>query len=121
MRLAEKRLSSWNGHGDFDFLHARFRISAMAVLCSLLVLSNPLPWQQRLRSHDSLQPPWHDHHPDRLAMADCRPAASLHLARTIDRLVDELSFADLVASYSGRGSTPHRPDLLLKAVLYLVP
>jgi hypothetical protein len=43
----------------------------------------------------------------------------MDLAQTIDRFVDRLSLHDLVASFSGRGSTPHRPDLMLKAVLFL--
>ena len=41
------------------------------------------------------------------------------LARKIARLVDEeLDLEPLFSSYAGRGSLPHRPDLLLKMVLY---
>ena len=40
------------------------------------------------------------------------------LARKIARLVDELDLEPLFSSYAGRGSLPHRPDLLLKLVLY---
>jgi hypothetical protein len=39
------------------------------------------------------------------------------LARTIDALVDRLSLEGLVRSYPNRGSTPHRPDLMLQAIL----
>src|SRR5207245_427768 len=90
------------------------------IVCSLLVL-NQLPfWQQRLLSDDFVQPPWHDLHPARLALAQSL-SASPHfaLAVTIDRLVDSLDLADLVASYASRGSKPQRPDLLLKVVLFL--
>ena len=41
-----------------------------------------------------------------------------HLARVIDQAVDRLDLTDLVAAYAGRGSLPHPPALLLKAVLY---
>jgi transposase len=41
------------------------------------------------------------------------------LARKIARLVDEdLDLDPLFSSYAGRGTPPHRPDLLLKLVLY---
>jgi transposase len=43
---------------------------------------------------------------------------SEHLARRIDWLVDRLDVRMLFASYDGRGSRAHRPDLLLKMVLY---
>jgi transposase len=42
-----------------------------------------------------------------------------HRARLISRLVDqELNLEPLFKSYSGRGSTPHRPDLLIKMLLF---
>ena len=42
-----------------------------------------------------------------------------HLARKISRLVDEdLDLGFLAGAYAGRGSRPHRPDLLLKLALY---
>jgi hypothetical protein len=84
------------------------------------VLNNLFPWQERLRSRDFVQPPWEDRHPARLAIEADLPSDSLRLARAIDSLVDQLSLRHLVASYRGRGSTPHRPDLLLKAVLFCV-
>ena len=41
------------------------------------------------------------------------------LARRIPRLVDEtLDLTPLFSSYAGRGSLAHRPDRLLKMVLY---
>ena len=40
------------------------------------------------------------------------------LARQVARMVDEeLDLQPLFASYAGRGTLPHRPDLLLKMVL----
>ena len=41
-----------------------------------------------------------------------------HRARTIDHAVDQLDLRPLLDAYAGTGSRPHRPDLLLKAVLY---
>ncbi len=92
----------------------------MAIVCSLLVLNNLSSWQQRLHSADFVQPPWHDQHPARLAIEADLPSDLLRLARTIDAMVDRLSMSHLVASYRGRGSSPHRPDLMLKAILFLV-
>ena len=42
-----------------------------------------------------------------------------HPARLVDRLVDDLlDLGPLWASYAGRGSRAHRPDLLLKLLIY---
>ena len=41
-----------------------------------------------------------------------------HLAREIDAVVDQLDLSKLLNSYSGRGSPPLRPDIMLKFVLY---
>jgi transposase len=41
-----------------------------------------------------------------------------HRARAIDEAVDQLDLTDLFASYGGVGSQAHRPDLMLKIVLY---
>jgi transposase len=90
----------------------------MAIVSSLPVLNNLPAWQLLLHCEAFLQPPWHDHHPTRLAIAADLPDDCLRLARTIDRLVDRLCLAKLVASFAGKGSTPHRPDLMLKAVLF---
>jgi transposase len=62
-------------------------------------------------------PPWDRHSPAWIDLD--RRLAPDHLARRIDRLVDQLPLADLFASYAGAGSAAHRPDRLLKAVLYL--
>jgi transposase len=92
----------------------------MASVGSLLVL-NPLPsWKKRLLGDDFIQPPWHDLHPARLAIERDLPPALMTLARTIDRFVDRLCLADLVASFSRRGSAAQRPDLMLKAVLFFL-
>lgn len=44
--------------------------------------------------------------------------ASDHLARRIDRGVDQLDLTPLWQSYTGRGSPACRPDLMLKIVLF---
>jgi transposase len=91
----------------------------VAIVASLPVLNNLPQWRQRLFSPAFLQPPWHDHHPARLAIDEALPHDSMVLAHTVDDLVDVLDLQKLIDSYSGRGSTPHRPDLMLKAVLFL--
>ena len=91
----------------------------MATVFSLPVVGHPPPaWRLRLHGGDFRQPPWHDLHPDRKALQAHAPADLLRLAGTIDRLVDRLCLHDLVASFSGRGSRAHRPDLMLKAALF---
>ena len=60
--------------------------------------------------------PWHDDHPDRLAL-DCRLPAD-HLARQIDAAVARLDLGPLFACYGGTGSDAFPPDLLLRAVLF---
>jgi transposase len=63
------------------------------------------------------EPPWTCQSPDWLRID--RKLDEDDLARRIARLVDEeLDLDPLVCSYAGRGSLPHRPDLLLKMVLY---
>lgn len=61
-------------------------------------------------------PPWDRQSPAWLDLDRRLPPD--HLARRIDRLVEQLPLDDLFASYAGTGSAAHRPDLLLKAVLY---
>jgi transposase len=61
-------------------------------------------------------PPWDHRSPERLAIDDDLPAD--HLARAIDEAVDQLDLTALFASSAGVGSKPHRPDLMLKIVLY---
>ncbi len=61
-------------------------------------------------------PPWDRQSSESLAIDDDLPAD--HLARAIDEAVDRLDLTDLFASYAGFGSKPHRPDLMLKIVLY---
>jgi transposase len=61
-------------------------------------------------------PPWDADSPawqrlDRKIPAD-------HLARRIDRAVARLDLSPLFDSYAGTGSKAHRPDVLLKVVLY---
>jgi len=41
-----------------------------------------------------------------------------HVARQINEMVDQLDLSCLFGSYQGHGSKAHRPDLLLKMVLY---
>jgi transposase len=64
-----------------------------------------------------LDPPWTTASPDWQRLD--RKLDPDHRARQISRLVDEeLDLQRLRQSYSGRGSDPHRPDLLIKMLLY---
>jgi transposase len=60
--------------------------------------------------------PWHDRHPERLALEEL--LGPDHLARRIEAAVARLDLRDLFASYAGTGSQAYRPDLLLRAVLF---
>jgi transposase len=61
-------------------------------------------------------PVWADDDPRRL---DLEPRlAPDHLARRIEQAVARLDLTALFAGYAGTGSPAHRPDLLLRAVLY---
>lgn len=64
------------------------------------------------------EPPWSRDSPEWIAIDDALPAD--HLARVIDEAVDRLDLTALFASYAGVGSRAHRPDLMLKVVLYEV-
>jgi hypothetical protein len=92
----------------------------MASVCSLTVVDQVPAWRRRLLGEDFIQPPWHDSHPARVAIELDLPPSLLRLARVIDRFVDRLDLADLVASFKGRGSAAHRPDLMLKAALFFL-
>jgi transposase len=61
-------------------------------------------------------PPWHDQHPERLALERDLPAD--HLARRIDDAVARLDLRDLGDAYAGSGSAAYPPDVLLRAVLF---
>jgi transposase len=61
-------------------------------------------------------PPWNRLSPQWLEIEDSLPAD--HRARAIDEAVDQLDLTALFASYLGVGSKAHRPDLMLKIVLY---
>jgi len=61
-------------------------------------------------------PPWADDAPARRDID--RRLDPDHLARSIERAVARLDLAAFVAGYGRTGSSPHRPDLLLRAVLY---
>lgn len=63
------------------------------------------------------EPPWNTESAEWLALdGELGPN---HPAREIARWVDkELDLVALTRMYSGRGTKPHRPDLLLKLVLY---
>src|ERR1700676_2480160 len=61
-------------------------------------------------------PPWDAQHPRFLEIAQHLDPD--HPAILIDAAVDRLDLADLFASYGNSGSKPHRPDLMLKAILY---
>src|SRR5262245_13007150 len=76
----------------------------------------PLPPRDYPRLDRFAGPPWHHQSPEWRAIDDDLPAD--HLARTIDEAVDGLDLTALFRSYAGVGSKPHRPDLMLKIVLY---
>lgn len=61
-------------------------------------------------------PRWQRSSPQWLQLDQELPAD--HLARVIDSGVDGLDLTSLVQTYSGRGSKPCRPDLMLKMVLF---
>jgi transposase len=61
-------------------------------------------------------PPWDRLCPQWLEIEDSLPVD--HRARAIDEAVDQLDLTALFASYAGVGSQAHRPDLMLKIVLY---
>jgi transposase len=64
-----------------------------------------------------LEPPWTTESPDWQRLD--RKLDPDHRARQISRLVDEeLDLEPLRQSYSGRGSNPHRPELLIKMLLF---
>jgi transposase len=63
-------------------------------------------------------PPWNRLSPQWIDIDDALPVD--HLARVIDEAVDQLDLTALFASYAGVGSRAHRPDLMLKVVLYEV-
>jgi transposase len=66
---------------------------------------------------DAFQPPpWTRHSPPWLALD--APLEADHLARRIDRGVEQLDLTPLWQSYSGRGTLPCRPDLMLKIALF---
>jgi transposase len=62
------------------------------------------------------EPPWNQSSPP-WQRIDAR-LPSHHVARQISEIVDQLDLGSLFGSYWGRGSKAHRPDLLLKMVLY---
>jgi transposase len=61
-------------------------------------------------------PPWADDDPRRLELE--QRLQDDHLARRIEQALASLDLSALEQSYAGTGSLPHRPDLLLRAVLY---
>src|SRR3982751_770186 len=61
-------------------------------------------------------PPWDRNSPEWQRLDAKLPPD--HLARRIDQAVDGLNLTDLFKAYAGKGSRAHRPDLLLKVVLY---
>ena len=64
-----------------------------------------------------MEPPWTTESPDWQRLD--RKLDPDHRARQISRLVDEeLDLEPLRQSYSGRGSNPHRPELLIKMLLF---
>lgn len=82
----------------------------------LPLVCTPLPTPSRAGRF--APPPWDRHSPDWQRLDQKLPPD--HLARQIDRAVDQLDLTALFASYGGTGSLAGRPDLLLKVVLFEV-
>ena len=61
-------------------------------------------------------PPWADDDPRRLELG--QRLEPDHLARRLDQALTRRDLSPLWHSYGGTGSLPHRPDLLLRVVLY---
>lgn len=62
------------------------------------------------------QPPWHERSEPWRQLDEKLPHD--HLAREIRDAMTHLDLAPLYATYSGRGKSPHRPDLMLGIVLF---
>jgi transposase len=60
--------------------------------------------------------PWHDAHPQRLALETSLPQD--HLARLLDAAVARLDLHALFDAYGNTGSPAYPPDLLLRAALF---
>jgi len=82
----------------------------------LLATVGPLPPRNLPPLDRFAAPPWDRGSPEWIAIDDDLPVD--HRARAIDEAVDQLDLAPLFASYLGVGSKAHRPDLMLKIVLY---
>src|SRR5260370_23572098 len=63
-------------------------------------------------------PPWDRNSADWRRLDDQLPQD--HRARQVDQAVAQLDLAPLFAAYAGTGSLAHRPDLILKVVLFEV-
>jgi len=61
-------------------------------------------------------PPWDETSADWQAIDQRMPEE--HVAREIDRAVEQLDLRAVYATYQGRGSPPVRPDLMVKMILY---
>jgi transposase len=63
-----------------------------------------------------IEPPWAEDGPERVAIDADLPAD--HPARRIDELVAMLDLSTLYETYTGSGTRPYRPELMLRVVLY---
>lgn len=61
------------------------------------------------------EPPWDETHPRWLVLDQELPED--HLAREVRTAIEQIDLTPLYESYSGRGSLPIRPDLMLRIVL----
>ena len=92
------------------------RLDPARLPIDLTTTVSPTPLRDYPKLHRFAMPPWDRHSPEWLAINDDLPAD--HLARQIDAAVDQFDLTALFASYAGVGSQAHRPDLMLKIVLY---
>lgn len=65
-----------------------------------------------------LEGPWHPNHPDFLVVD--RSLAVDHVARLLREACQQLDLTPLLRSYSGRGSQPYPPALLVPFVLFML-
>ena len=91
-------------------------MSSVARALPLVTLPAPTLAPQPQPAGPFATPPWDRDSPDWQRLDAKLPAD--HLARRIDQAVEGLDLTGLCNAYAGKGSQAHRPDLLLKVVLY---
>jgi transposase len=91
-------------------------MSSVVLALPLVTLPAPTLASKRPAVHPFATPPLHRDSPDWQRLDAKLPAD--HRARRIDQAVEGLDLTALFDTYAGNGSQAHRPDLILKVVLY---